>query len=264
MDIVEAKTLLTPEARRHPWERARLQILEGLLRTTTPHRRLEREIVIDVGCGDLFVAGELARRWPASKFVGVDIAFDAKTLELLRKSITVPNLHVFSSMDDAVKFLAGPATVILLNDVIEHVPDDVEFLRTIVASGLVAAGTRVLISVPAFQSLWTRHDVFLGHYRRYNRALLQRSARAAGLTAVTDGYFFLSLLPIRAAQAMLERAGVHAREEKGIGQWGGGQAAGGLIRKLLLLDFYVGRLVSRTGIDLPGLSCYAICTSRQS
>lgn len=264
MDIVESKTLLTPEAQRHPWERARLHILEDLLLTATPDRRLEREIVLDLGCGDLFVAGELARRWPASEFVGVDIAFDAKTLELLRRNITVPNLHVFSSMEDALKFMAGPATLVLLNDVIEHVPDDVEFLRTIVASGLVAPGTRLLISVPAFQSLWTRHDVFLGHYRRYNRALLKRSAQAADLAVVTDGYFFLSLLPLRAAQAMLERAGVHANEEKGIGEWGGGQAMGGLIRNILMLDFYVGRLLSRTGVDLPGLSCYAICTSPQS
>jgi 2-polyprenyl-3-methyl-5-hydroxy-6-metoxy-1,4-benzoquinol methylase len=264
MDIVESTTLLTPEARRHPWESARLQILEDLLRTATPDGRLEREIVVDIGCGDLFVAGELARRWPGSQFIGVDIAFDDETLELLRKSISVPNLHVFSSMDDALEFLAAPATFVLLNDVIEHVPDDVEFLRGIVASRLIAAGTRLLISVPAFQSLWTRHDVFLGHYRRYSRALLRSHVQAAGLAAVADGYFFLTLLPIRTVQAMLEHAGVHAREEKGIGQWGGGKAMARLFRKMLLVDFYIGRLLSKTGFDLPGLSCYAICTAPRS
>ncbi len=264
MDIAESTTLLTPEERRHPWETARLQILEELLRTATHDGRLQKEIVVDVGCGDLFVAGQLAQRWPASDFIGIDIAFDEKTLESLRKTIVLPNLHVHSSMDDALEFLSGPATIILLNDVIEHVPDDVEFLRTIVSSGLFEAGTRLLITVPAYQSLWTRHDVFLGHYRRYTRGLLRRRVQAAGLTTASDGYFFVSLLPIRAAQAMLERAGVHAKEEKGIGQWGGGQVMAGLFRKMLLLDFRVGRLLSRTGVMLPGLSCYAICTAPQS
>jgi len=167
-------------------------------------------------------------------------------------------------MDDAVEFLSAPATMILLNDVVEHVPADVAFLRTIVSSRLFKAGTRLLITVPAFQSLWTRHDAFLGHYRRYTRELLRSRLQEAGLTTATEGYFFLTLLPIRAAQAMLERAGMHAKEEKGIGQWGGGHAVAGLFRKLLLLDFRVGRLLSRTGVDLPGLSCYAICTPRYS
>jgi Methyltransferase domain len=264
MDIAEATTLQTPEDRRHPWETARLQILEELVRTATADGRLQNEVVVDIGCGDLFVAGQLARRWPGSDFIGVDTAFDENTLESLRKSIDLPNLHVYSSMDDALESLSRPATMILLNDVIEHVPDDVGFLRTIVSSGLFRAGTRLLITVPAFQSLWTRHDVFLGHYRRYTRELLKRRVQAAGLTTAADGYFFLTLLPLRAGQALLERAGVHAKEETGIGRWGGGKALAGLFRKALLVDFRIGRLLSRTGVALPGLSCYAICTASQS
>jgi trans-aconitate methyltransferase len=264
MDITEATTLLTPADQRHPWETARLQILEELLRTATADGRVQNEVVVDIGCGDLFVAGQLAGRWPGSEFIGVDTAFDEKTLESLRASITLPNLHVYSSMDDALESLSRPATMILLNDVIEHVPDDVEFLRAIVASGLFKTGTWLLITVPAFQSLWTRHDVFLGHYRRYTRQLLRQRVQAAGLTTSAEGYFFLSLLPLRAAQAMLGRAGLHPKEEKGIGGWGGGRTMARLFRKMLLLDFRVGRLLGRTGVVLPGLSCYAICTARQS
>lgn len=264
MDITEATTLLTPADRRHPWETARLQILEELVQSAAADGRVQNEVVVDIGCGDLFVAGQMARRWPGSDFIGVDTAFDDKTLESLRTGIALPNLHVYSSMENALQFLSRPATMILLNDVIEHVPDDVEFLRTIVSSGLFETGTQVLITVPAFQSLWTRHDVFLGHYRRYTRELLRQRVQAAGLTTSSEGYFFVSLLPIRAAQAMLGHAGVHPKEEKGIGGWGGGQAMAGLLRKMLLLDFRVGRLLSKTGVVLPGLSCYAICTARQS
>src|SRR5215211_4685252 len=125
MDLAEAATLLTPEERRHPWETARLEILEELLRAATADGTMQQEVVVDIGCGDLFVARQLARRWPSSDFIGIDIAFDERRLECLRKDIALPNLHVFSSMDDALEFLSAPATIILLNDVIEHVPDDV-------------------------------------------------------------------------------------------------------------------------------------------
>ena len=264
MDIVESTNLLAPEEKRHPWERARVQILEELLRTATKDRGLKNEIVVDIGCGDLFVAGKFAREWPATDFIGVDTAFDEKTLEILRKNIDVPNLHAYASMNDAFASLSHPASVILLNDVIEHVPDDVEFLRSIVSSSLFDANTRLLITVPAFQSLWTQHDVFLGHYRRYNRGLLSHHVEAAGLAVANDGYFFLSLLPLRAAQVILERAGAHAKEEKGIGDWGGGKTLGRLFRQMLLIDFSLGSLLGKTGLPLPGLSCYAICTAQRS
>jgi hypothetical protein len=264
MDIAESKSLLTPEEKRHPWERARLEILEELLRDATKDSGLQDEIVVDIGCGDLFVAGKFAHEWPATDFVGIDTAFDEKTLEILRKNIDVPNLHAYASMNDAFASLSRPASVILLNDVIEHVPDDVAFLRSIVSSSLFDANTRLLITVPAFQSLWTQHDVFLGHYRRYNRGLLRRRVEAAGLAVANDGYFFLSLVPLRAFQVILERGGVHAKEEKGIGDWGGGKTLGRLFRQMLLIDFRLGSLLGKTGVPLPGLSCYAICTAQPS
>ena len=264
MDIAESTNLLAPEEKRHPWERARVQILEELLRTATKDRAMKNEIVVDIGCGDLFVAGKFAHEWPATNFIGVDTAFDEKKLEILRNSIDVPNLQAYASMSDAFESISRPASVILLNDVIEHVPDDVEFLRSIVSSSLFDCNTRLLITVPAFQSLWTQHDVFLGHYRRYNRALLKHRVDEAGLAIADGGYFFLSLLSLRAAQVIIERAGVRAKEEKGIGAWGGGQTLGRLFRKMLLIDFRVGSLLGKAGLVLPGLSCYAICTAQQS
>ena len=55
--------------------------------------------------------------------------------------------------------------LILLMDVLEHVDDDVGLLR----SALVAAAEHayVLISVPAFQRLFSAHDRFLEHKRLY-------------------------------------------------------------------------------------------------
>ncbi len=51
-------------------------------------------------------------------------------------------------------------------DVIEHVEDDVGFVRDVV-DGSLAPGGWVLVSVPAYQSLFSSHDRALKHFRRY-------------------------------------------------------------------------------------------------
>jgi hypothetical protein len=56
----------------------------------------------------------------------------------------------------------------------------------------------VLLSVPAFQWLWSGHDVYLGHRRRYTLAQLEATARAAGVTVERSCYFFAAVLPIAA------------------------------------------------------------------
>ena len=57
------------------------------------------------------------------------------------------------------------ADLVLLMDVLEHMTDDVTLLREYVER--VTSGTRFLITVPAFGFLWSGHDEFLRHYRRY-------------------------------------------------------------------------------------------------
>src|SRR6185503_20419216 len=69
--------------------------------------------------------------------------------------------------------LAGkvpPADVLVMHDVLEHIEDDrtaVDIVRDLLRPGGLA-----IISVPAYQWLFGRHDVELGHYRRYTRGRL--------------------------------------------------------------------------------------------
>jgi hypothetical protein len=69
---------------------------------------------------------------------------------------------------------------------------------------------------------------------------------------------------LRAVQVILERGGIQAKKEKGIGDWGGGKTLGRLLRQMLLIDFRVASLLGKTRLPLPGLSCYAICTAQPS
>ena len=83
--------------------------------------------------------------------------------------------------------------VVLLMDVLEHVPDDRGFLESVVAR--CSGKSRVFITVPAFESLWSAKDEFLGHYRRYSLASLCSVATACHVTVTRAYYMFGVFLP---------------------------------------------------------------------
>jgi 2-polyprenyl-3-methyl-5-hydroxy-6-metoxy-1,4-benzoquinol methylase len=83
--------------------------------------------------------------------------------------------------------------VVLLMDVLEHVPDDRGFLESVVAT--CTGRNRVFITVPAFESLWSGKDEFLGHYRRYSLAALRSMATACHVTITRAYYMFGVFLP---------------------------------------------------------------------
>jgi hypothetical protein len=93
--------------------------------------------------------------------------------------------------------------LILMTDVLEHVPDDGVLLRTY--TDRAPAGALVLISVPAFRFLWSGHDVFLGHERRYTLAELEALVRRAGLEVVRSRYYFAALLPLVVLMRLYDR-----------------------------------------------------------
>ncbi len=96
------------------------------------------------------------------------------------------------------------AELVLMIDVIEHVDDDVALIRDY--ADRARAGTRFMISVPAFPFLWSSHDDFLEHRRRYTGASLAASVRSAGLVPLKERYFFGLLFPAVAAMRLADRA----------------------------------------------------------
>src|SRR5262249_31349770 len=95
------------------------------------------------------------------------------------------------------------AVLVLAMDVIEHVPDDAALLEQYCR--LVQPGTRFIVSVPAFNFLWSAHDVFLEHYRRNTLRTLTAAMRKAGLRIDWSHYYYASVFPIAAGMRLLER-----------------------------------------------------------
>ena len=114
--------------------------------------------------------------------------------------------HVEKHNDCEISFVRNvkdvPQKLLLMMDVLEHVDDDVGLLKEY-ADRMPPDG-RVLITVPAFQFLWSGHDVFLEHRRRYTLPHIEQVVRDAGLNVLKGRYFFGALSPVAAAVGMLE------------------------------------------------------------
>lgn len=78
-------------------------------------------------------------------------------------------------------------------DVLEHVESDVDFLNNWVESA--PKGSIFLITVPAFKCLWSNHDLFLKHKKRYSLKELEKVISAAGLDVLKSSYFYASIFP---------------------------------------------------------------------
>ncbi len=80
-------------------------------------------------------------------------------------------------------------------DVLEHIPEDDVALKE--WTRLLKAGGHVLLTVPAYQWLWSGHDMSLGHCRRYAAKGLQKLVRDAGLEVCKCSYAItFSFVPI--------------------------------------------------------------------
>jgi len=82
-----------------------------------------------------------------------------------------------------------------LFDVIEHIEDDVEFLRLMRA--LLKKNGRLYVTVPAYSALWSGEDVSAGHFRRYTCKSIGTQIERTGFRVEYWTYIFRPLpLPI--------------------------------------------------------------------
>jgi SAM-dependent methyltransferase len=243
LDLVEVPA--APMARRHPWETARFAFFRDVLRGAgllAPDRP-----VLDVGAGDAWFAAALAREPERPPVVAWDAAY-AKGLPAERPE---------------VRFVAerpGEAFgAVLLLDVIEHVDDDRGFVATIARENVVAGG-HVLVSVPAWPRLFGSHDERLGHARRYTPRAARAVVEGAGLEVVLAGGLFHALLPVRMLQLLAER---WSREAPPLaGGWDGSSATTAVLDAALSAEGRASRWLARRGVELPGLSWWALCRRR--
>jgi len=152
--------------------------------------------VLDAGCGSGRTLLELSRFGAVS---GIELHEDAAALARSRGDFDVRIGRL-----EELPWPEATFDLITCLDVIEHTANDVVALAEL--RRVSRPGARLLVTVPAYQALWSRHDVANHHYRRYSRRMLGRAATAAGWN-VERMTSFNSLLLAPAAIVRLAQRG---------------------------------------------------------
>jgi len=147
---------------------------------------------------------------------------------------------------------------ILLTDVLEHIGDDHGFLAD-ATRRYPWGNARVLISVPAWPGLFSRHDQHLGHFRRYTPRSARDLIEVAGLRMHRSGGLFHALLPVRALAVGLQRARQEETPVRGLGDWFGRPLITAAIAGILKAEGELSRLFAKTGLGVPGVKWWALC-----
>jgi SAM-dependent methyltransferase len=177
---------------RHWWYQGRRHVLERAIERLGLPQGAD---ILDAGCGSGRNMVELAHHGIVS---GIELSHTSVDLARQRG---VGEVVEGSVMDMPFEDASFDLTVSL--DVIEHLEDDVGALREL--RRVTKPGGALLVTVPAYQWLWSGHDEINHHHRRYNRRTLLASAESAGWRQERSTHFNSLLLPAAILLRALER-----------------------------------------------------------
>ena len=177
---------------RHWWWRAREALLVRTLDNLRPPEGWNA--ILDVGCGDGLFFDKLQRFAGTVEGVETDANLVSEDGPWRR--------HIHVRAFDSGFQPANPYSLILMLDVLEHLADPRSALQHAVR--LLDRHGRILLTVPAFNLLWTSHDDYNEHLTRYTRARFARLAADAGMRIDSTRYFFHWTFPAKLAQRMKE------------------------------------------------------------
>lgn len=110
---------------------------------------------------------------------------EAQCVALRERLRDYPSAAIVNAQLDGAAAPGSYDTVVCLN-VLEHIADDHQALGDIYEA--LAPGGKVVLWVPAFESLYSKFDERIGHYRRYRRDELLALVHNVGFQQVTARY----------------------------------------------------------------------------
>jgi SAM-dependent methyltransferase len=241
MEQGELQAILDSDER-HWWYRGRLRIVTGEVERIVLASNAR---ILDAGCGSGSILGHLSA---FGEVTGVDISPLAVAASRARRTGVVVQGSI-----DHLPFPDDEFDLVTCLDVLEHTPDDVAVLREL--RRVTRPGGHVLLTVPAYPALWSRHDEINHHFRRYRRGGLREAATRAGLRLERDTHFNALLLPPAAAVRVLGR---FKRGSRSPGERSELTLTPRALDPLLELPLRVEAALVRRGVALPlGLSVLA-------
>ena len=214
---------------------------------------LNREFIFDIGGGNGYVSKGLS-----------DAGFDVVLVEPGKQGALNARRrglkNVVCATLDSAKFHPRSMAAIGLFDVVEHIEDDLAFLRS--TRELLKDGGRLYATVPAYSMLWSSEDEKAGHFRRYSMGAICTRLVSAGLKVEFSSYIFKYLpLPIFLLRALPHRFGLSSFIDSQRDRIGDHRLGGGVFSRLLeaMLKRELGNLAMNRPIRFGG-SCLVVAS----
>ena len=163
---------------KHWWFQARKKIIEQIV---SEIKLKKKNNILDFGSGSGVNLNML------EKFGLVDIHEKNKFARVAIKNKNKKIKNLYSTLKIRKNFY----DLILIADVIEHVKKPKNLLRSL--KKFLKKDGHILITVPAYQFLFSKKDKALGHYRRYNKKLLKNELLEFNIEKIS--YFNTLLCP---------------------------------------------------------------------
>lgn len=189
-DIVYHKNYELEES--YWWFVARNAIILDMLKSKTKLARGAK--VLDVGCGTGGFAMLMLKDFDVTCSDMSPIALDYCARRGIKNSI-------LGTLDDIPRDMHPKAITML--DVVEHIPDDKQAVRDVYE--ILPEGGWYIASVPAYQWLWSHHDVIHKHFRRYTKSEFNEMLSSAGFEIVYTSYFQTFLFPLAVIKRFADR-----------------------------------------------------------
>ncbi len=142
----------------------------------------ESDVIIEIGAGSGFFCNKFFKEF---NFIGgycVDPFYEDSQLD---KSSAIKFQRNLPSVQ---------ADLYLYIDVLEHVDNPVALLEETVINA--KKDSIFIISVPAFSFLWSEHDVFLEHKKRYTLQEIKNVCLDVNLSILQERYIFAPIFPL--------------------------------------------------------------------
>jgi SAM-dependent methyltransferase len=178
------------------WYRGLRELIKNLLAQYAPPGSSHPRI-LDVGCG---TGANLKLLQSYGNAIGVDISEQAIGFCRAR-GIPENQMFLASAMD--LPFPESRFDLAVSFEVLCNLQDDVAALREV--ARVLKPGAPFIVGLPAYQWLWSTHDVAVGHQRRYDARELRKKLSAAGFEIERVTYANAMLFPLIAAVRLLNR-----------------------------------------------------------
>jgi SAM-dependent methyltransferase len=168
----------------HFWVVRRFEVMRRL--ADAEFKRATR--IGEIGCGN----GVVQRQVELAYSRGVD-GFDLNEFALTHNISEQSGVFCYD-VHERLPELKARYDLLLLLDVLEHIPDEDAFLQSVLF--LLSPSGRLIVNVPGGRFLYSAYDRVQGHCRRYSLSGLRRVLARNGLHLVADSYWGMPLVPL--------------------------------------------------------------------